>query len=66
MIFQFDSLLAFMAMGGHGIYVWACYAITLGVLALLAVVPLWQRRQLVIQLQRQQKIAQGFNSPSSR
>jgi len=35
--FQFDSLQAFLSMGGHGPYVWASYIITLAGLTALVV-----------------------------
>ena len=56
MIFQFDSLADFIAMSGHGIYVWACYFITLTVIVLLIVLPVWQKKQLVKQVRRQRKL----------
>lgn len=34
-------------MGGHGVYVWSCYAITFAVLALNVVQPWLARRRLV-------------------
>ena len=36
-----------LAMGGHGAYVWSCYAITLVVLVLNVVQPWLARRRLV-------------------
>ena len=32
---QFDSLATFLQMGGHGLYIWAAFGITLVVLAIL-------------------------------
>lgn len=58
MAFQFNSFLGFMAMDGHGIYVWCCYCITALVVLLLVVIPSWQKKQLMIQLARQQRIEQ--------
>lgn len=38
----FSSLQELLAMGGHGPYVWSAYAIGLGVMLGLAIVP-WRR-----------------------
>ena len=43
----FDSLSAFIEMGGYGLYVWSAYAITLVVFAYNIVRPLVMRRQLL-------------------
>lgn len=42
-----NTLADFIAMGGHGPYVWASYAITLVVLLLNVVQPWLARRQLI-------------------
>lgn len=46
----FDSIQAALAMDGHGTFVWAAYAITLAVLALMLWLPArrerWLRREL--------------------
>ncbi|WP_185266158.1 heme exporter protein CcmD [Halopseudomonas xiamenensis] len=42
-----NSLSDMLGMGGHGIYVWSSYAITLFVLALNVVQPWLARRRLV-------------------
>lgn len=43
----FDSWQALLAMGGHGLYVWSAYGVTLTVLAWLVAAPLLQRRRLL-------------------
>ncbi|WGL17422.1 heme exporter protein CcmD [Microbulbifer bruguierae] len=53
MQFQFDSLADFLAMSGHGPYVWGSYCVTLLVMAALAVVPLLRQRTLRQALGRQ-------------
>lgn len=40
---QFDSIGAFLAMGGHGAYVWSCWAIVLGCV-LLGIITLKTQR----------------------
>lgn len=42
----FDSLQAVWGMEGHGPFVWAAYAITLAVLALMLAAPLLRARRL--------------------
>lgn len=43
------------AMGGHGVYVWSCYAITLAVLVLNVVQPWLARRRLVNEAARRRR-----------
>lgn len=39
MTFQFETMMEFLAMGGHGAYVWSAYAISIVVLVWLVVAP---------------------------
>lgn len=55
-MFQFDSLLDFLLMDGHGFYVWFSYVVTFVALFILAFWPYRQQRTLIIQLKRQQRI----------
>lgn len=41
----FESFAAFLAMGKHGVYVWSCYGITLGAMALNVALPIMARRR---------------------
>ncbi len=59
MKFQFESLADFIAMSGHGPYVWASYAITFVALTFLLVNPLLQKKALVKQQQKMRKLAQA-------
>lgn len=43
----FDSFSAFIDMGGHGLYVWSAYTITLVVFTYNIVRPLLMRRELI-------------------
>ena len=61
MIFQFESITDFFLMDGHGIYVWASYAITLLALVFLVVSPSIQQRAFIIQQKRQQRVEEGQN-----
>ncbi|MCH8496882.1 MAG: heme exporter protein CcmD [Marinobacter sp.] len=54
----FDSLQAFIAMGGHGPFIWTCYAAFLIVMVGLVFWSFQQRRQVIAQSLRQQRIEQ--------
>ncbi|WP_226647644.1 heme exporter protein CcmD [Microbulbifer variabilis] len=58
MQFQFANFAEFLAMDGHGIYVWVCFAATFAALAALALYPSLARRRLQRELHNQQRIAQ--------
>ena len=62
MKFQFDSLEAFIAMNGHGPFVWAAYAITLSVVGFLIVHPILQKRKF---LKEHHQWQQSHNSSES-
>jgi heme exporter protein D len=64
MKFQFESLADFMAMSGHGPYVWASYAITSIALIFLVVNPLLQKKALIKQQQKLRKLAQTGSVPN--
>ena len=57
MNFQFENIPSFISMGGHGVYVWACYIITFIVLTLLVLAPFWQKKHLLKQLKHQQRMS---------
>lgn len=59
MKFQFESLADFMAMSGHGPYVWASYVITFIALIFLVVNPVLQQKKLIKQQQKLRKLAQS-------
>ena len=56
MKFQFESIADFIAMNGHGPFVWSAYAITSAVLIFLLVSPLLQKKAFIKQLQKTQKL----------
>lgn len=49
---SFDSFSDFLAMGGHGLYVWLSYGIALVIVAINLVEPLMARKQLITGLVR--------------
>ncbi|WOX05319.1 heme exporter protein CcmD [Microbulbifer pacificus] len=53
MQFQFDDFASFLAMNGHGPYVWFSYGVTIAVLVALVLVPLLRQRKMREQFQRQ-------------
>lgn len=53
-MFQFDSLQAFVEMGGHGVYVWSAYLVTLAIMLWLLRQPRVREKQLIKQIRRQQ------------
>ena len=44
---NFDSFSAFLAMGGHGPYVWSCYGLTLAVLLFNGLAPGRRKRRFL-------------------
>lgn len=55
MTFRFDSLAAFAAMDGHGVFVWASYGISIAAMVWLVINPLLRRRAIMAELARQQQ-----------
>jgi heme exporter protein D len=51
----FTSLADFLAMGGHGAYVWSAYGLCMVVLAWNAVLPLLARRRYLDDLARRRR-----------
>ena len=51
-MFQFENFDAFIAMGGHGPYVWAAYGLSLTLMAWLALAPLRRQRALLADLRQ--------------
>ncbi len=65
----FETFQAALTMDGHGVYVWAAFAITLVVLAALVITPLRRTRQLQRELAGQYRRAaaqtRSFSSNNS-
>lgn len=55
MKFQFESLEAFITMGGHGIYVWPCYIFVFVILIGLTLSPILSQKAF---LKQQKKLIQ--------
>ncbi|WP_097462422.1 heme exporter protein CcmD [Mangrovitalea sediminis] len=52
---QFHSFAAFIAMGGHGFYVWLAYGVFLLVITTLVVDSHWRRRRILARQARQMR-----------
>ena len=50
---QFDSFAAAVTMGGHGVFVWAAYAITFVVILVMIVRPVMNIRSMQGTIQRE-------------
>ena len=53
----FESFDALINMDGHGVFVWAAYAVTVAVIILLLVVPVRRRRRFLRQVSGELKRA---------
>ena len=66
---KFHSLAEFLAMGGHGPFVWAVYLIALVILTTLAVAPLRRNRRFwreqTMRMKREQAAGHQADSPST-
>jgi len=52
---NFDSFSAFIDMGGHGLYVWSAYAVTLVVFVYNITRPILMRKQVIREQKRLQR-----------
>ncbi len=65
----FYSVSEFIAMGEHGVFVWSCWAITVGMMLIFIIYSRRQRqaliKQLTIQQVRQAQRATTINNPTA-
>jgi len=52
---QFADFSEFLAMGGHGLYVWVAYGVAVLVFAFNLVTPMLKRRRFFVEQARQQR-----------
>lgn len=52
---QFSSVSEFIAMGGHGFYVWLSYGVGIAFLAMLVIFSQRKQRQIITQITSRQK-----------
>lgn len=51
----FESFAEFLAMGGHGLYVWSTYGICMALMVWTAVLPVLARRRYLKDLDRRRR-----------
>lgn len=61
----FDSFAAALAMDGHGPYVWSAYALTLTVLTVLVLLPVFRKRRLLRELRGEYRRSSQTESRTS-
>ncbi|TDO06249.1 MULTISPECIES: heme exporter protein CcmD [Halomonas] len=62
----FDSLSAFLAMGGHGAYVWAAWGVTGLLLVAVVLHARAERRVLLRDLRRRARRTQGYGAAETQ
>ena len=64
----FYSVSEFIAMGEHGVFVWSCWAITVGVMLIFIIYSRRQRQALIKQLSIQQarQAQRGAKTPNPK
>lgn len=55
MQFQFENFASFLAMNGHGPFVWFSYGVTIAVMAALVLVPVLRQQKMREAFRRQQR-----------
>jgi heme exporter protein D len=55
----FDSLHAALNMDGHGVYVWTAYLVSMFVILIALLAPVFRRRRFLLQLAAELKRAQA-------
>ncbi len=59
---SFSSWSEFFHMGGYALYVWLAYGVTLAVLGVLVLIPLWRHRRLRQDMARRRRLQQRDNA----
>jgi len=49
----FDNFSDFLAMGGHGLYVWVAYGLTAVIFIFNVITPIFKRKRLIVEQTRQ-------------
>ncbi len=62
----FESVDALISMDGHGVFVWAAYAVTLSVIVMLLVFPVRRRRRFLRQLSGELKRSGQVSPPGGQ
>ncbi len=61
----FDSFSELIDMGGHGVYVWVCYAIAVSILVFNIASPLLAKKQVIQELNRRIKRERRISAKGS-
>lgn len=59
---SFSSWSEFFHMGGYALYVWLAYGVTVTVLSVLVLAPLWRHRRLRQDMARRRRLQQRDNA----
>ncbi|MEH6823967.1 MAG: heme exporter protein CcmD [Motiliproteus sp.] len=66
---HFNSFADFIAMGGHGLYVWLAYSIALVVIVFNVLSPILRKRQFIAEykrrLKREQRLSESRTAESA-
>jgi len=49
----FDNFSEFLAMGGHGLYVWIAYGLTAVIFIFNLIIPIFKRKRIIVEQTRQ-------------
>lgn len=63
---QFSNLSEVIQMGGHGVYVWSAYAVSLLALVCLTYLPRRKQKRILDRVAQQQKLAARRDSHSAQ
>ena len=63
---QFDSIAEFIAMGGHGFYVWLAYGLTAAIILFNVMAPVIARRKLIKELSQRLRRERGRSAKKSQ
>ena len=62
---QFDSIAEFIAMGGHGFYVWLAYGLTAAIILFNVMAPVIARRKLIKEQSQRLRRERGRSAKKS-
>ncbi|KZZ44230.1 MAG: heme exporter protein CcmD [Saccharospirillaceae bacterium] len=63
---QFDSIAEFIAMGGHGFYVWLAYGLTAAIILFNVMAPVIARRKLIKEQSQRLRRERGRSAKKSQ
>lgn len=63
---QFSTFADFIAMGGHGFYVWLSYGVSITLLVLLVFLSIKKNKDIIHQIQRRQQREAKYKQAAQR